>query len=210
AVATIERALQQKDHAQAGRLLGELARRTALGRHLVQPWRVVIAGAVNVGKSSLLNALAGYQRSVVAPTPGTTRDVVTGLLAVDGWPVEFADTAGWRDPSGAGALEEQGMQLARGTAERADLCLWVLDGSGAPVWPGFAGANLRLVVNKTDLPAGWDWDQAAGAVRVSARTGAGIAELCQAVARWLVPEVPPAGSAVPFPPGMGSQVEDAD
>ena len=67
---------------------------------------MVIAGAANVGKSSLVNALAGYQRSVVAATPGTTRDVVTALIAVDGWPVELADTAGWR--TDADPLERKG------------------------------------------------------------------------------------------------------
>ncbi len=70
------------------------ARRAGLGRRLTRPWRVAVAGPPNVGKSSLMNALAGYQRSIVSPTPGTTRDVVTTRLAIDGWPVELADTAG--------------------------------------------------------------------------------------------------------------------
>ena len=73
-----------------------LAKRTGIGRHLTKPWRIAIAGAPNAGKSSLMNALAGYQRSIVASTPGTTRDVVTTLLAFDGWPAAAADTAGIR------------------------------------------------------------------------------------------------------------------
>src|SRR5262249_15997807 len=114
----------------AAQMLAELADRVPLGRHLTAPWRVVIAGAPNVGKSRLVKALAGYQRSVVSPTPGTTRDVVTVRLAI-GWPIELADTAGLRDESDA--LEGQGIELARSRLAEADLCLWVLDSTAPPV-----------------------------------------------------------------------------
>src|SRR5262249_9107130 len=110
AVAVAHAAWERGDTAEAGRLLEVLARYAPLGRPLTSPWRVVVAGAPNVGKSSLVNALAGYARCVVSPTPGTTRDVVTTLIAVDGWPVELADTAGLREA--AGPLEEQGIGLA--------------------------------------------------------------------------------------------------
>ncbi len=111
----------------------------------------------------------------MTPTPGTTRDVVTTRLAIDGWPVELADTAGVRDATDV--LETQGVRMARETTAAADLCLWVLDASAAPVWPEFQG-TVQLVVNKIDRPAAWDPNEAAGAVRVSALTGAGLAELC--------------------------------
>ena len=182
------------DAASAG--LDALTRWAPLGRRLTTPWRVVIAGPPNVGKSSLVNALAGYQRSVVAPTPGTTRDVVTTRLAIDGWPVELADTAGLRE--GTDTLETQGVRMARETSAAADLCLWLLDASAPPVWPDASLGAVRLVVNKVDLPAVWNVADAPGAVAVSARTGAGLSELCAALSGWLVPEPPPSGTAVPF------------
>jgi tRNA modification GTPase len=208
--AALDRTLAALDRGEietAAESLGALARHAPLGRHLTAPWGVVIAGAPNVGKSSLVNALAGYQRSVVAATPGTTRDVVTTRLAVDGWPVELADTAGLR--AGAGSLEGQGILRARATAAAADLCLWVLDASAAPVWPDVDSQAVRLVVNKVDLPPAWDLATAEGAVHVSARTGTGLAELCSALVCWLVPDPPAPGAAVPFTSALGEGIEEA-
>jgi tRNA modification GTPase len=199
-------ALRRGDTGEAGRLLGELAGRSVVGRHLTVPWRVAVAGAPNVGKSSLVNALAGFQRSVVSAIPGTTRDVVTTLIAVDGWPVELADTAGLR--GAAESLEEQGIRLAEQTAVAADLCLWLLDASVAPTWPPIPSDRLRLVINKVELPAAWDLEQATDAVRVSARSGAGLPELCAALSRWLVPQPPPPGAAVPFTPLLCDRIEE--
>jgi tRNA modification GTPase len=201
-------------HGAFRRALGEeaagvarLARFAALGRHLVDPWKVVLAGAPNVGKSSLLNALAGYRRSIVAPTPGTTRDVVTTTVALDGWPVELADTAGLRQDTGA--LEGQGIERARGAAASADLCLWVLDASAEPVWPDLPPGRVLPVVNKVDLAPAWDLARATGAAQVSARTGAGLPELCGAIVRRLVPDTPGPGEAVPFTPALCDAVEEA-
>jgi tRNA modification GTPase len=207
AVAGILAALERGDTGEALTTLTNLARHSALGQHLTAPWRVVIAGAPNVGKSSLANALAGYQRSVVAPTPGTTRDVVTTRLAIDGWPIELADTAGLR--SEAGRLEHQGIQLARSTLADADLCVWLLDASTEPTFPDQPAPQVHLVVNKIDLPAAWDLNRATGALRVSAQTGVGLDELCAALSRWLVPDVPPPGAAVPFTAAQGIALEQA-
>jgi tRNA modification GTPase len=177
--------------------LARLVQLVPLGRHLVKPWSVVIGGAPNVGKSSLVNALAGYTRSVVAPTPGTTRDVVSTVLAIDGWPIELCDTAGLRH--GDEAIEAEGIARARQAAAAADLRIWVVDGSAADA-AFVAGSDWYVVINKTDLPAAWDWTKCPEAPHVSAVTGSGVAALCAAISRWLVPAPPAAGEAVPYSP----------
>jgi tRNA modification GTPase len=209
AVAAVKAALVRGDVVEAGPLLESLARHADVGRHLTSPWRVVVAGAPNVGKSSLVNALAGFARCIVSATPGTTRDVVTTLLAVEGWLVDLADTAGLR--TGTDRLEEEGIDRARRALADADRCLWVLDASAPPVFPdaSLAADTVRLVVNKIDLHPAWDVDQAAGAVRVSARTGFGLGELCQSLGQLLVPDPPPPGAAVPFTDMLAERVSEA-
>jgi tRNA modification GTPase len=109
----------------------------------------------------------------------------------------------------ADVLEGQGIRKARETAAAADLCLWVLDAAAEPVWPGPEMGAVRLVVNKVDLAPAWDLERAGDAPHVSAQTGAGLPGLCNWLARWLVPEPPPAGAAVPFTPAIADRVEEA-
>jgi tRNA modification GTPase len=209
ALTEIQAALANDDLTETSRLLESLARYVDIGRRLTTPWKVAVIGPPNVGKSSLLNALAGFQRSVVAPTPGTTRDLVTTLISVDGWPVEMIDTAGLREEGES--LENQGIMLARDAAASADLSLWILDASAPPTWPEGNSLNqgkLSFVVNKTDLPPAWEIDPS-HAVRVSALTGAGMADLVEALAHWLVPDPPPPGAAVPFTSNLASRIEEA-
>jgi tRNA modification GTPase len=187
--------------------LSELLRYAPVGRHLTRPWRVVVAGAPNVGKSSLVNALAGFQRGVVTPVPGTTRDVVTTLTAIDGWPVELFDTAG-QHPAGD-ALEAEGIARAREAIATADLTLWVLDSTGPPVWPDGTLPNVLWVLNKSDRPAVWGGTTLGDGVAVSAQTRAGIDELSARISGRLVPEPPPPGAAVPFAPDIADQLEAA-
>ncbi|HWG41974.1 MAG TPA: GTPase [Gemmataceae bacterium] len=198
-------ALDRGDTAMAHEGLTQLSRFAAVGQRLTQPWRVAVAGAPNVGKSSLVNALAGYQRSVVAATPGTTRDVVTMRIALDGWLIELADTAGLRKE--AETLEEQGILRARAAAANADLCLWVLDASASPVWPDEDIGTILYVLNKIDLPAAWECRRRT--LPVSARTGEGLAELCTAVVARLVPDPPRRGAAVPFTPRLSERIVEA-
>jgi tRNA modification GTPase len=200
-------ALDRGNVDEATQLLRTLARFTTLGRHLMQPWRVAVMGAPNVGKSSLVNALAGYQRSIVASTPGTTRDVVTTLIAVEGWPIELADTAGLREA--AETLEGEGIARARSAGEASDLRIWVLDATVPPVLPPAFLSPVLLVVNKIDLPSAWNLGEAVGAVRVSALQGEGVPLLCEQLSRSLVPDTPPPGAAVPFTAALSSAVEQA-
>jgi tRNA modification GTPase len=215
AVTTILAHLDADRIERAARELRELDSRGPIGRHLVEPWRVVIAGPPNVGKSSLVNALAGYQRSVVSEVAGTTRDVVTVPVAFDGWPVELADTAGLRDASG---LEAEGVERAKRVLSEADVCVWVLDATAVdPIYPdpdteqvvGLPMPQWVLVVNKIDQPAGWHLPLAFGAIPVSAATGEGIPELISRIVFRLVPHAPLPGVAVPFTPSLADLIEAA-
>jgi tRNA modification GTPase len=165
-----------------------------VGTRLVGGWRVVLAGRPNVGKSRLLNALAGFDRAIVDPTPGTTRDVVAFGTAFDGWPVELADTAGLRET--VDPIEAAGVAKAEAQQSRADLILLVLDRS-APMTDDDRGLQRRypgslVVANKSDLPPAWAFE----GLNVSASRGDGIEELAREIGRRLVPEPPAEGSAL--------------
>lgn len=172
------------------------------GVHLTRPWRVVLAGRPNVGKSSLINALVGYSRSIVFDQPGTTRDVVTAETAFQGWPVQLADTAGIRDR--ADELELAGIERARRQLEGADCRILLVDTSQSPQdddrqllgeWP-----EAVVVAHKSDLPDAWGDACPETAMRVSSVTGEGVQELADRIVARLVPDVPPAGTAIPVMP----------
>jgi tRNA modification GTPase len=202
ALQTVDEALERRDTREAERVLSELMRYAGVGRHLTRPWKVVIAGPPNVGKSSLVNALAGYERCVVSPTPGTTRDVVTTDIALDGWLIELDDTAGLRETDHA--LEQEGILRAIEAGAAADLLIWIFDASTPLVWDDVPSPTPPplYVINKIDLPATWDLTKAEPALHVSAVTGAGLDALCQKITQALVPHPPSAGQAVPFLPEL--------
>jgi tRNA modification GTPase len=187
---------------EAQERLAQVTRFNLLGRHLIHPWRVVVAGPPNVGKSSLINRLVGYPRCVVAPVAGTTRDLVTASIAVEGWPVELIDTAGERESDDP--LEQSGVVLARNAARTADLVLWLTDASTSDRASPGEMENVIWVRNKIDLsPAAVAIDSA---LPISALTGQGLDGLLSRIAELLVPEVPPAGAPVPFSPAISDQL----
>ena len=195
---------------QSSQQLEQLSRFAFLGQHLVSPWKVVIAGPPNVGKSSLINALVGYQRSVVATVAGTTRDAVTVTIALDGWPVELTDTAGLRHATEL--LESSGIDRARQRMANADLVVWVVDATEHnPIWPeSLTSCPWLYVVNKTDQPPSWDFTAALVELHpISATTGAGIQLLATNIIRTLIPHMPAPGEAVPFTPQLAERIHRA-
>ena len=127
AIEQIESSLQAGAKDAARQQIEALLAHAATGLHLIRPWQVVVAGQPNVGKSSLINAIAGYQRAIVHSTPGTTRDIVSVQTAMDGWPVEISDTAGLRETGEK--IEQAGIDLARQKILAADLIVLVFDNS---------------------------------------------------------------------------------
>ena len=210
AIEAICRALSRGDTASAARQIETLLARVNVGRHLVEPWRVVLAGPPNVGKSSLINALMGFARAIVHPASGTTRDVVSVVTAVDGWPVELSDTAGLR--AGGSELERAGMALAEEKLADADLVILVFD-SSVP-WSAAEAALVEdwadalVVHNKCDLPSATDPPRPEG-LPTCALDGTGIDDLVRAMAGRLVPRAPPPGAAVPFTPEQIDRLESA-
>ncbi len=155
------------------------------GRILRHGARTVICGEPNVGKSSLLNLLLGFERAIVSPTAGTTRDTIEEIIQVHGIPLRLVDTAGLR--TGADEIEQIGIRRTEQELERADLILEVVDGSRAPAearrvaLPAGAENRRLLLLNKCDqgLHPGWQGD--AAAVPLSCTTGAGQEPLREAI-----------------------------
>jgi tRNA modification GTPase len=152
------------------------------GRILREGVRTVIYGEPNVGKSSLLNVLLGYERAIVSEVPGTTRDTVEEVVNLGGIPVRLIDTAGMRDT--ADIIERHGVERARRHLAEADLVLEVVDGS-APRGDVLDSAETRerhhlLVINKTDLGVHADWSREEG-VAISCAEGRGLDGLTAAI-----------------------------
>ncbi|MCA9269016.1 MAG: 50S ribosome-binding GTPase [Planctomycetales bacterium] len=210
AIASIIAAMDAGGALQADARLAALLARSNFGLHLGDPWRVVLAGRPNVGKSSLMNALLGFERAIVFDQPGTTRDVVTAQTAVDGLPVALSDTAGLR-PAGD-AIEQQGVALARAQAATADLLLFVEDASATPTADDAVLAaeypNATIVLNKVDV-ASRPWEASERLVPVSAKTGEGIADLVRHISRRLAPDPPGPGEAAPFTAAQCTSLAEA-
>ena len=154
------------------------------GRIITEGLTVVIAGAPNAGKSTLLNALAGHEAAIVTEIPGTTRDVLRERIQIEGVPVLLLDTAGLRDSGDA--IETEGMRRARAAMEQADRILFLVDAASDPRAASFRTERARLpattlvtvVYAKADLlepgAAAALAKPDVPAITVSARSGAGL------------------------------------
>lgn len=183
----------QEVHAVAGaaqQLLASYRR----GRCVRQGALVVLTGAANAGKSSLMNALLGRNRALVTEIPGTTRDFLEESLLLETLPVRLVDTAGLRETQDQ--VERLGVERSREMLEQADLILLVvdaqcgLDAAGNALLAGDAASHVLVVWNKCDIagvaaaPACCR-ERSAGCVEISARTGQGLEMLAAAIRRTL-------------------------
>ena len=149
------------------------------GRVLRHGLRTVIYGAPNVGKSSLLNLLLGYDRAIVSEVPGTTRDTIEEVINVRGIPVRLIDTAGARESSDL--VESEGIRRTQRQVDQADFVIQVVDGSQPPVdLKIFADCESLLLLNKCDLGVHPQWREFVG-VRFSCRERTGLEDLNQAI-----------------------------
>ena len=147
---------------------------------------IAIVGETNVGKSSIFNRIVGASRAIVSDIPGTTRDVVSAQMDIDGYMVNLSDTAGLRDTSDT--IERIGIERTNTEIENADIVLHVINATSSPLERG--GAEQRrgvvipvkadeiLVVNKSDTT---DSQNIPNAIYTSAKTGAGMNNLMNAI-----------------------------
>ncbi len=166
----------------------------AIGRHLAdghrgeilrEGFQVVLAGPPNVGKSSLLNALARREAAIVSEEAGTTRDVIEVWLDLEGLPIIVSDTAGLREATGV--VEREGIRRTLARSRAADLILWLMDATAALTQPppelvDMADRTLR-VLNKVDLGSGgYPNSKPDDVIAISALTGQGIDSLSRRLA----------------------------
>jgi len=151
------------------------------GRVLREGVRVVIYGATNAGKSSLLNRLLGYDRVIVSDTHGTTRDTIEETVNLDGVPIRLLDTAGLR--ASESELELEGIARTQKSLQLADLRLHIADRNASrPAHFNGVGSDTSeiVVLNKKDLPEHNDWRDFP-ALRISCTTGDGLPQLKQEI-----------------------------
>ncbi|HEX7219973.1 MAG TPA: tRNA uridine-5-carboxymethylaminomethyl(34) synthesis GTPase MnmE [Burkholderiales bacterium] len=159
--------------------LDEVLGKSRQGSLLRSGVHVVLAGRPNVGKSSLLNRLAGEERAIVTPVAGTTRDALREPLQIEGVPLVLVDTAGLR--ASADVIERMGIERTRQELERADVVIAVHEAGRAPEPLDNVpeDATVLEIYNKMDLAPGFT--PPAQAIGVSAKTGLGLEALKKAI-----------------------------
>ncbi len=150
---------------EVGQELAALLSQYAAGRKIRSGVSVALVGAPNAGKSSLFNALLGYERAIVSDVAGTTRDVVEGTLEIEGVNFRITDTAGLRES--ADAIEREGVRRAREAMKGADVIVWLKEDGEVPEFP--EGTPVITVGAKSDLARREDCD-----IVLSSYTGEGL------------------------------------
>ena len=172
--ANIGETIRKKTEKLHEEIKASLSRYTAV-RAIRSGFNIALIGETNVGKSSLFNAILGANRAIVSDIPGTTRDVVSAQLDIDGYLVNLSDTAGLRETTDT--IEKIGIQRTKSEIENANLVLRVIDGTkDANI--SSATENEILVVNKSDLAS---CKKIPNAIYVSAKTGSGIKDLIEVI-----------------------------
>lgn len=154
--------------------------------------KVIITGKPNAGKSSLLNALTGRKKAIVTDIPGTTRDLITDTISIDGIPVQLTDTAGIREPQNA--IEREGINLVWNHLADADVVIVMLDVSkpladeDKMIIEKNKSGKIIAAINKIDLPKTWDiktvvqlFPPEAKMLEISAKSGTGLERLKKAI-----------------------------
>lgn len=169
----------------------EILKKAVQGERVRNGLNVVIAGAPNAGKSSLMNLLSQRETAIVTPIPGTTRDPLCVDIQIEGIPIRLTDTAGLRDARDE--IEQEGVKRANAKIAQADMILWVYDcteenvGQPKPTTLGLDGqATVICIRNKIDLQAG-DSDcciEGVEEIAMSAITGEGLEKLHQAITNF--------------------------
>ena len=217
---SIRSLMNSKQHSEAGSRLRLLLGRYAVGRHLIAPYFVVLAGPPNVGKSSLLNLLLGYSRAIVHEQAGTTRDLLSERSSFDGWPIELVDGAGIRERGMAeDDIEAMGIERTLQRIGESDCLLLLVDSVSG--WTKIHERILNhprgrtiLVRTKSDLAIETASDRSfrlaqeiaklesdgkvASVVETSAVNGFGLKTLMETIVAVLVPQSLQPGDAVPF------------
>jgi tRNA modification GTPase len=184
----------------------ELICRGRVGLLVSQPPDIVILGPPNAGKSTLINRLLGWERAIVDPAPGTTRDVLREEISLEGWPLSIVDTAGLRQSSDE--IELEGMAKALRLADRVACVLLLVDGTVGwtdkhqEVFEQFTTKTIP-VLTKSDLVSSTLLQKSnfpAGTLVISALTGDGIAELTKTIVAKLGYDASLLNEAVPFRP----------
>ena len=150
------------------------------GRILREGLRVVIFGATNAGKSSLLNCMLGFDRAIVSEIHGTTRDSIEERINLLGVALRLFDTAGLRPPENL--VEREGIERTQRTLETADLRLHIVDASGPRPRDFATNPDEFLILNKSDLAEHADWSST-DAIRISCKTSAGLPNLADEIYR---------------------------